>query len=152
MAQVAEKLSVSRQAVYDWLKAFMLHGMDSLVYPWSRGRKSRLTETQKKRPVELFKAGPPEAGYPTACWTSLLIQQLILREFGVLYNCHYVCELLDNLGLSFQKAKFVSYHLDKEARRKWLEEVWPQILCLAWKEGAMILFGDKVSFAQLRST
>jgi transposase len=88
VAQVAETLSVTRQAVYDWLKASMLHGMNSLAYRWSWGRKSRLTKTQKKRPVELAKAGPLEAGYLTACRTSLLIQQLILREFGVLYNHH----------------------------------------------------------------
>ena len=148
VAQVAETLSVSRQAVYNWLKTFILYGMDSLVYRWSRGRKPRLTQTQKKRLTELVEAGPLEAGYPTACWTSVLIQQLILREFGVLYNRHYVCELLHNLGFSFQKAKFVSDHLDEEARRQWLEEVWPQILHVAREKDAMILFGDEVSFAQ----
>ena len=147
-AHSAETHSVSRQAVYNWLRAFVLHGMDSLVYRRSPGRKSRLTKTQKKRLVELIKAGPLEARYPTGCWTSLLIQQLILREFGVLYNRHYVCELLHNLGFSFQKAKFVSDHLDEEGRRKWLEEVWPQILRLAHEKDAMILFGDEVSFAQ----
>jgi transposase len=98
--------------------------------------------------TELIKAGPLEAGYATDCWTSLLIQQLILREFGVLYNRHYVCELLHNLGFSFQKAKFVSDHLDEEARRKWREEIWPEILRLAREKNAMILFEDEVGFAQ----
>ena len=148
ITQVAGTFSISRQAVYDWLKDFMLRGVDSLVYRRPTGRKSRLTKTQKKLLVELVKAGPLEAGYLTGCWTSLLIQQLILREFGVLYNRHYVCELLHNLGFSFQKAKFVSHHLDEEARRKWLKEVWPQILHLAHEKEAMILFGDEVSFAQ----
>jgi transposase len=148
VAQVAETLAVSRQAVYDWLKAFMLRGAESLVYRRSPGRKPRLTKTQKRRLSELIEAGPLAAGYPTGCWTSLLVQQLILREFGVLYNRHYVCELLRNLGFSYQKAKFVSDHLDEEARRKWLKEVWPQILRLAREKEAMILFGDEVSFAQ----
>ncbi len=151
VAQVAQTLSVSRQAMYDWLKAFMLCGIDSLAYRRSTGPKPRLTKPQKRRLIELVKAGPLEAGYPTACWTSLLIQQLILREFGVLYNRHYVCELLHNLGFSFQKAKFVSDHLDEEARRKWLAQVWLQILRLAREKGAMILFRDEVGFAQWRS-
>jgi transposase len=146
--EVAETVSVTRQTIYNWLKAFMLEGMDSLAYRWSRGRKPRLTKTQKKRLTELIEAGPPEAGYATGCWTSLLIQQLILREFGVLYNRYYVCELLHNLGFSFQKAKFVSDHLDEEARRKWREEMWPEILRLARGKHAMILFEDEVSFAQ----
>ena len=148
VSQVAETFSICRQTLYNWLKAFMLDGADSLVYHWWRGRKPRLTKKQKRRLVELIKGGPLEAGYPTACWTSLLIQQLMLREFGVLYNRHYVCELLHNLGFSFQKAKFVSDHLDETSRRKWREEVWPEILRLARGKGAMILFGDEVSFAQ----
>jgi transposase len=148
VSQVAETLSVCRQTVYNWLKAFMLDGVDSLVCRWWRGRKPRLTKKQKTRLVELVKGGPLEAGYPTACWTSLLIQQLILREFGVLYNRHYVCALLHNLGFSFQKAKFVSDHLDEAARRTWREEIWPEILRRAREKEAMILFGDEVSFAQ----
>jgi len=146
--QVAETLSTSRQAIYDWLKAFMQCGVGSLVYRRLPGRKAKLTKTQRKRLVELVRAGPLETGYPTACWTSLLVQQLILREFGVLYNRHYVCELLHNLGFSFQKAKFVSDHLDKEARCKWMDETWPLILRLAQEKQALILFGDEVSFAQ----
>ncbi|MDY7077769.1 MAG: winged helix-turn-helix domain-containing protein [Chloroflexota bacterium] len=126
----------------------MLNGLDSLVYHWLRGRESRLTKTQKKPLIELIKGGPLEAGCATGCWTSLLIQQLILREFGVLYNRHYVCELLHNLGFSFQKAKFASDHLDEEARRGWREQVWPEILRLAREKDAMILFQDEASFAQ----
>jgi hypothetical protein len=34
--------------------------------------------------------------------------------------------------------ELVSDHLDEEARRKWLEEVWPQILRLAWKERFLV--------------
>jgi len=148
MTEVAETLSVTRQTIHNWLMAFMVKGMDSLIYRWSRGRKPRLTKTQKRRLVELIKAGPQEAGYVTGCWTSLLIRQLILREFGVLYNRHYVCELLHKLGFSFQKAKFVSDHLDEDARRKWQKEVWPEILRLAKEKNALILFGDEASFAQ----
>jgi transposase len=148
VTEVAETHSVCRQTVGNWLKAFILQGTGSLSYRRSPGRKSRLTKTQKRRLTELIEAGPLEAGYPTACWTSLLIQHLILREFGVLYNRHYVCELLHTLGFSFQKAKFVSDHLDEEARHRWLEEVWPQILALASEKDAMILFEDEVSFAQ----
>jgi hypothetical protein len=40
------------------------------------------------------------------------------KSLGVLYNRFYVCELLRNLGLSRQKARFVSDHLDEEARKQ----------------------------------
>jgi transposase len=126
----------------------MVQGADSLVYHRPSGRKPKLTKTQKRELVEKIKAGPTAAGYLSHCWTALLIQQLILREFGVLYSRHYVCELLHNLGFSYQKAKFVSDHLDEEGRRKWLTETWPQILQQANDKKAMILFQDEVSFAQ----
>ena len=124
-----------------------MRGMESLAYRRPSGRKAKLTKTQKKRLVELIKAGPLASGFCSGCWTSLLVQQLILREFGVLYNRHYVCELLHNLGFSYQRAKFVSDHLDEESRQKWLAETWPHILRLAEEKAAMILFQDEVSFA-----
>jgi len=145
---VANTLGVVRQTVYNWLKAFLLDGMESLVYRPSSGRPPKLTKTQKRRLKELIKAGPLAAGYASGCWTSLLIQQLILREFGALYNRFYVCELLHNLGFSFQKAKFVSDHLDEERRHQWMTEVWPPILREAKRKGGMILFEDEASFAQ----
>jgi transposase len=148
VAQVAEIYSVSRQTIYDWLKALMCHGEDSLVYRRSPGRKPRLTKTQKQQLSALIQAGPQTAGFTTACWTSVLIQQLIQREFGVLYNRYYVCELLRNLGFSVQKARFVSDHLDEEARQRWWADTWPQIMRLAEEKQALLLFGDEVSFAQ----
>jgi transposase len=148
ISQVADIYSVSRQSVYDWLKALMCHGEDSLAYRRSPGRKPRLTKAQKQRLSALVQAGPQAAGFAMGCWTSLLIQQLIQREFGVLYNRYYVCELLRNLGFSVQKARFVSDHLDEEARQRWWAETWPQIWRLAEDRQALLLFGDEVSFAQ----
>jgi len=63
-----------------------------------------------------------------------------------LNNRFYVCELLRNLGLSRQKARFISSYLDEEARKNWMETVWPKILEKAKELGAPILFGDEASF------
>ena len=78
----------------------------------------------------------------------MLPQDLIYRRFGVAYHPHYVCELLGNMGFSFQKARFVSDHLDPVARQQWREQGWPAILQLAQQERALILFADEASFAQ----
>lgn len=98
--------------------------------------------------MELLEAGPQAVGCETACWTSVLIRVLIWREFGVLYNCQYVCTLLHNLGFSFQKARFVSDHLDAARRQAWLQEKWPMILRAAKRCKGWILFEDEASFAQ----
>jgi hypothetical protein len=47
-----------------------------------------------------------------------MIQDLIYERFGVFYSVNYISQLLKNMGFSYQKAKFVSDHLDEEARKK----------------------------------
>ena len=131
-----------------WRQAFLLRGMDSLVYRHGGGRRPKLTAQQKKRLVALIEAGPLVVGCETACWTSVLLRVLIWREFGVLYNRHYVCTLLHNLGFSFQKARFVSDHLDTARRQAWLQDEWPAILRAAKRCRGLILFEDEASFAQ----
>ncbi len=145
---LSERWGISPACVYEWLSAFLVHGLESVAYRYRGGRTAKLTPSQKKRLCQLVDAGPQAAGFETACWDSILIQHVIQREFGVEYSRYYVCELLRNLGYSFQKARFVSDHLDEARRQAWLNEEWPRILKDARRRKALILFGDECSFAQ----
>lgn len=146
--EVEAQWGISHQTIYNWLTAFVTHGWESLVYPKAAGRPAKLTKSQKEQLYKTVKAGPEAAGYTCGCWNTCLIQEWIHQKFGVLYNRFYVAELLHNLGLSYQKARFVSDHLDEEARQHWMKTVWPEIEAQARKNGWPILFGDEVSFAQ----
>ena len=149
VAVVSDRWGISPACIYEWLKAFLVDGVASVAYRQHRGgRPAKLTQTQQKQLCKLIDAGPEAAGFETACWNSILIQTVIQREFGVAYNRYYVCELLRNLGYSFQKARFVSDHLDEARRQAWLTEEWPKILKQAKRRRAWILFGDEVSFPQ----
>jgi len=148
LAVLCERWGLSASGLYDWQKAFLLHGLESLCYRHSGGRRPKLTPKQKRRLVDLLEAGPLVVGCETACWDAVLIRVLIWREFGVLYNRQYVCTLLHNLGFSFQKARFVSDHLDTAKRLAWLEQQWPTILQAAKRRQGLILFEDEASFAQ----
>jgi transposase len=148
VAGLCERWGLSLACLYAWQKAFLLCGMDSLVYHHGGGRRPKLLPRQKKRLVELIEAGPLVVGFETACWNAVLIRVLIWREFGVLYNRHYVWTLLHNLGFSFQKARFVSDHLDEAKRLAWLQEKWPAIFRAAKRHKGLILFEDEASFAQ----
>lgn len=77
-----------------------------------------------------------------------MVQDLIEKRFGVSYHPHYVSTLLRNLGFSFQKARFISDHLNEEKRTEWMAQKWPEILRLSQEKKARILFGDEASFAQ----
>jgi transposase len=148
VAVLCERWGLSPSCLYDWQKAFVLRGMESLVYHHGGGRRPKLTARQKKRLVELIEAGPLVVGLETACWNAVLLRVLIWREFGVLYNRHYVCTLLHNLGFSFQKARFMSDHLDAAKRLAWLQDKWPAIVRAAKRCKGLILFEDEASFAQ----
>src|SRR5437016_12801358 len=148
VAVLCERWGISPACLYHWQKAFLLRGMDSLVSRHGGGRRPKLTPGQKQRLVELIEAGPQVVGLETACWNSVCIRVLIWREFGVLYNRHYVSTLLRNLGFSFQKARFVSDHLDAAKRLAWLQDTWPAIVRAAKRCKGLILFEDEASFAQ----
>lgn len=148
VSRVSEKWDVSVACVYEWINALILEGISSLKYQRKAGRQSRLTASQKKQLCAWLDDGPQSAGFESGCWSSLLVQELIRREFEVLYNRTYVCALLQGLGYTFQKAKFVSDHLDEAKRDAWRQEIWPQIVDTATRCGGMILFGDEASFPQ----
>lgn len=148
VAEVARWLNLGEQTVYDYVRAFLLKGLRSLVYKRPSGRPSRLTKTQRRELGKLIEAGPDKAGYDEGCWTAVLIQDLIEKQYGVVYHPHYVAELLKTMGFSYQKGRFESAYLDKAARAAWMAEKWPAILRLAKQKHAMILFGDEASFAQ----
>jgi transposase len=145
---IAARLHGGHSTVYAWRNAFLRDRYASLQRRKPAGRPAKLTPAQKHRLCDLIAAGPEAAGYTTGCWHAALIQALIWREFGVLYNVHYVSELLRNLGFSYQKARFLSDHLNEDKRQAWLRETWPGIVRLAQRSGALLLFGDEASFAQ----
>jgi transposase len=150
VAEVADILKLSLQTIYNYITAFLLERLDSLVYHCPPGRPRKLTKTQRRVLAKLIERGPEKAGYDCGFWDTVLIQDLIYTRFGVEYTPHYIAELLKNIGFSYQKGRFVSDHLDDvaEAQQVWLTQTWPEIVNLAKKKGAMILFGDEASFAQ----
>jgi transposase len=148
VTDVAKVLGIGEQTIRDYVGAFLLRGIASLTYKRLPGRPPKLSKTQRKELADLIKAGPQAAGYEAGCWSALMIQDLILRHFGIEYHPHYICTLLHNMDFSFQKARFISDHLNEAARIQWITQTWPKVLRMAHKRKAMILFGDEASFAQ----
>jgi len=150
VADIAEILGMSEQCVRNYIAAFVLKGLDSLAYQHPSGRPPRLTKTQKRELGRWIDKGPEAAGYDLGCWTSALIQDLILTRFGVEYSPQSIAELLKNMDYSWQKARFASDHLEdvSEEQHEWMTKKWPDILRVAKEQKAWLLFGDECSFAQ----
>jgi transposase len=149
-AEIGVHLHLSEPSVRNYVQAYLAVKEASFVYRRAAGRPAKLTQTQKKELVDWVVKGPEAAGYDCGCWSTGLIQDLIYQRFGVAYSVYYVAELLKNLGLSYQKARFISDHLDDvaPAQEDWKRRKWPEIRRLAKAKRALIIFLDEVSFAQ----
>jgi transposase len=147
-AQVALILRVHEKTVAKWIGVFCCYGLQGAPRKKPTGRPPKLTPTQQAALATLIDEGPVKAGFSGACWRSPMIQQLIFERFGVYYNVFYIAQLLKNLGFSYQKAAFVSAHLDEHKRQEWHTTTWPQILRRAKARKALLLFGDEASFPQ----
>lgn len=150
LEEVADDFQLSVEGVRNYVKAFLLRGVKSLVYKRPSGRPSKLGQKAKRELSKCLDEGPEKAGYESGCWTTALIQDLIHKRFGVWDSSQYVAELLKNMGYSYQRARFVTSHLRavSEKQAEWIEESWPELKEKAQKQGALILFGDEVTFAQ----
>jgi len=146
--QAALVLQLSGAQVEGYVRQFLCYGVRGVAFKKPTGRRPKLTAAQRQELCRLIEAGPPACGFSGACWRSPMIQQLIKDRFAVSYSVFYLAELLKNLGFSYQKAAFVSDHLDEVARRRWQRRVWPEIVRLARESQALLLFGDEASFPQ----
>jgi transposase len=151
---IADGLHISLRTVYNWLDLFIRRRFAWLCghHFAGRGRKAQLNAEQRQRVYALIEAGPLADGFSCGVWTSSMIAVLIERECGVTYHPRSVCRLLHHMGITYQKAAFVSDKADDEAyqakRKHWDQVRWPAILKRARQLHAVILFGDEVSFAQ----
>jgi transposase len=148
VSDVAEMLSLGEQTVRDYRNQYLFKGMASLVYKAPPGRPSKLTKAQRQQLAQWIKASPQDSGYTSGCGHTPMIQDLIQRHFGVVYHPPYIATLLKNMGFSYQKARFVSDHLNEAKRLAWRQTRWPKILRQAKQQNALLLFGDEASFAQ----
>ena len=147
-AQVALVLRGHEKTVATWVGVFCCYGVQGAPRQKPTGRPPKLTPTQQEALATLIDEGPGKAGFSGAGWRSPMIQQLIYDRFGGFYNVFYIAQLLKNLGFSFQKAAFVSDHLNEEKRKAWRVTTWLQILRVAYAKKALLLFGDEASFPQ----
>ncbi len=145
---VAVTLRVTVASIHGWVMKFLVYGLRGLRSKKSPGRPPKLTSAQKRELGKSMDEGPAKAGFIGNCWRSPMVQELIHERFGVVYSVYYIAELLKNMGFSYQKAKFVSDHLNEDKRAQWLAETWPKILASAKKRNAYLLFGDEASFPQ----
>ena len=145
--KIADIVGKSTETVRLWVTNFLTNGVESLTIKKRAGRKSKLTNEEKKILKEVLSRPPNDSGFPQGGWNSALISSFIEERFGAKYSTKYLPEFLRNLGLSYQKAKYKAFAAVEDAKEEWIKETWPQVLAEASLDNAMILFIDESSFA-----
>lgn len=153
LKEIAQLINVTVKTLFNWLKKFMCYDLELFTMHWfkGRGRSPKLTKTQQIKLRKMIEEGPEKQGFHSGGWNTAMINQLIFLHFQVRYNERYLPRLLKKIGLSYQKAKFISSRLDEksyhEKREEWLNNTLPAVLKKAKEKEAIVLFGDEVSFA-----
>lgn len=143
---VAKVLKVSRASLFEWQKAYRAHGAEALRTKKTRGPKSKLDDGQLSQLYRLITENDPrQLSFGPALWTRGMIQELILRKFGVRLSIISVGNVLEKLGMSPQRPLYRAYEQDHEKVAEWKEKTFPQIQARAKKESAAIFFADEAS-------
>jgi len=141
---VAKVLGVQKSTLFGWLARYRRGGWGALDARKRGGRPPKLTAKMLAWIYDtVTMKDPRQMKFPFALWTSLMIAELISRQFGISLSKASVCRLLNQLGLSPQKPLWRAFQKDSQRVEKWVREEYPKIRALARKQKADIFFGDE---------
>jgi len=141
---VAQVLGVQRSTVFGWLARYRRGGWGALDARKRGGRPPKLTAKMMEWIYKtVSEKDPRQMRFPFALWTSVMVAELIWREFDIRLSKASVCRLLIQLGLSPQKPLWRAYQRDAQRVEKWVREEYPKIRALARELKADIFFADE---------
>jgi transposase len=81
MNEVCNVLGVTREGVRLWKEQFRQHGLQGVLKEKKVGKRSKLNLDKKEELKKIVKLSPKRQGYKTKKWTSLLIQDYVLKNW-----------------------------------------------------------------------
>ena len=102
--KLSELHHISFKQITNWVHRFERQGIEGLKDKSGRGRKSALSDQQLDRIKTLvLTESPKKYGFPAEKWTGPLLAQWINNEYGLEYQKAQVYNLLDKIGIAFEK-------------------------------------------------
>ena len=127
-AEIARRLDVSRQAVYQWHQAWRAGGTAALASTGPPGHKPYLRAEQTAQVIHALAQGPAAYGFTGRIWTLARIRRVIVEVTEVAFHTPAgVWKLLNRLGWSAQVPARRAIERDEDAITAWAAQVWPQI-------------------------
>lgn len=124
---IAAELGLAPNTVYTYGKQAREHGLKSLRAKPGRGRPLKLQREHWKTLRRSILKGPRVCGLERDLWTLPLIQEFILREFGVHYHDDHLSKFVRRLGLSRQMPAVRARERDEKAISRFVAVEFPAI-------------------------
>ena len=124
---IARRLSVSRQSVMRWYRAWRRGGAKALRGAGRAGRKPKLEPDQLRHVESALRQGPPAHGFRTALWTLPRVAVVIERLTGVRYHPAHVWRVLGALEWTLQRPARQARERNEAAIRHWRTTRWPAV-------------------------
>lgn len=126
VAQIAQRLRVSTNAVYVWRRRWRAGGPAALESKGPGGSICQLDEQRQARLAQALEEGPAAHGFAEdQRWTLARVADLIARLFHVRYTPRGVSYLLHRMGFSPQVPAHRAIERDEQAIITWRRETWP---------------------------
>lgn len=125
--EISNLLHVHRTRVHAWIRAWNNFGEEGLWEGHRSGRPEKLSNEDLEKLTDIIDSGPSAYGLDTGVWTSVIIKEIIIDEFGVEYHPGHIRKLLKKIGFSVQRPTTKLMGGDPAAQRKWVRYTYPNL-------------------------
>lgn len=123
-SQVCEQVGCSYDTLTSWMDYYLNGGLSELVRPIRHQKPSRLSaEQQQHLKTMVLTQRPSDYGIERQMWTGAILSEVIAQRFEVQLKDSRIYELLEELGLSYQRAHRDYANADPQAQTEWVETV-----------------------------
>jgi transposase len=144
--EVARLFNVSRQAVYQWLAAFVESGQNGLLAKGGAGRPPKVSADQMRWIAWTVRdTTPNQLCFEFGLWTLGLIGEVFKRQFGMSLSKPTLRKIMQQLGFTPQRPLYRAYEQDAVLVQRWLDTDLPALRQRAKDKGARIFFADEAS-------
>jgi transposase len=126
-AEVAHRLSTSRQNAHRWHRRWQQGGRAALRAAGRAGRRPKLDTRARLKVERALGQGALAHGFDSDLWTLERVAVVIQRLTGVRHHPSHVWRILGAMGWTLQRPQRRASERDEEAIARWVKTDWPRI-------------------------
>jgi len=113
--RISESIQRPAATISDWLKRIEKEGLGKIYSIKQTGKPSRLSENQLKELKTILDDSPSKQDVPFKIWTTSLVQYLIKKLYGVLYQLRNIRNIVKKLGFCLKVPRQENIKKNKKA-------------------------------------